>query len=237
MKAIINDGLTKSQRETCAELYNYCVASATKDEAKRRLTEATKVAFGRWLMARDKAGELSDEQLIKYTERKPCEHCGSPAFVNLENVMKNKADKEFIAGNEFYESENYKEALKCYKLAAEHGHAGAQYVLGNCYYTRTGVKLNYSESIKWYTLAAEQGLVEAQSSLGCMYYNGLGAPKDRIEALKWFIIVTNQGHTIYGKADIQRQMTDAEVAEARRRVSEFENKLIEPVATTFQYPF
>lgn len=49
------------------------------------------------------------------------------------------------------------EAVKWYRLAAEQGHAWAQYVLGNAYYDGKGVKRDYVEAVKWWQMAAEQG--------------------------------------------------------------------------------
>ena len=61
--------------------------------------------------------------------------------------------------------QNYKEAVKYYRLAAEQGYDWAQYNLGNCYYDGTGVTKSVSEAIKWYKLAAEQGNEDAKAKL------------------------------------------------------------------------
>jgi FOG: TPR repeat, SEL1 subfamily len=57
---------------------------------------------------------------------------------------------------------NYREAVKWFRLAAEQGDAKAQYNLGWCYYNGQGVTKNYKETVKWYTLAAQQGDAGAQ---------------------------------------------------------------------------
>ena len=69
-----------------------------------------------------------------------------------------------------------KTAVKWYKLAAEQGHALAQYNLGWVYDTGKGVPQDYKTAVKWYTLAAEQGNARAQNNLGLMYDNGKGVP-------------------------------------------------------------
>ena len=74
--------------------------------------------------------------------------------------------------------QDYKEAVKWYRLAAEQGDATAQYNLGIMYDNGQGVPQDYKEAIKWYRLAAEQGNAKAQYNLGAMYDNGEGVPQD-----------------------------------------------------------
>ena len=53
--------------------------------------------------------------------------------------------------------QDYAEAVKWYRLAAEQGYAAAQYNLGVMYDNGQGVPQDYAEAVKWYRLAAEQG--------------------------------------------------------------------------------
>ena len=53
--------------------------------------------------------------------------------------------------------QDYAEAVKGYRLAAEQGHARAQNNLGVMYEFGDGVPQNYAEAVKWFHLAAEQG--------------------------------------------------------------------------------
>ena len=62
--------------------------------------------------------------------------------------------------------QDYAEAVKWYRLAAEQGDATAQYNLGFAYYNGRGVEQDYVEAFKWYRLAAEQGNADAQYNLG-----------------------------------------------------------------------
>ena len=81
--------------------------------------------------------------------------------------------------------EDYTEAVKWYRMAAEQGHAGAQYSLGNAYDSGNGVKKDSSEAVKWYRKAAEQGYVFAQEELARKYKYGSGVKRDKKEAAKW----------------------------------------------------
>ncbi len=61
--------------------------------------------------------------------------------------------------------QNYIEAAKWYRKAAEQENANAQFNLGVCYYNGHGVQLSYTEAAKWYRKAAEQGDEDAQRAL------------------------------------------------------------------------
>ncbi|MCL4456380.1 MAG: sel1 repeat family protein [Nitrospirae bacterium] len=74
--------------------------------------------------------------------------------------------------------ENYKEALKWYRLAAEQGHLDAQINLGYMYHNGMGMLKDYKEAIKWYKLAAEKGNALAKCNLAEMYAAGWGTKKD-----------------------------------------------------------
>src|SRR5437879_5366095 len=54
------------------------------------------------------------------------------------------------------------EAAKWYRLAAEHGHAAAQYSLADFYEHGSGVREDQAEAAKWYRRAAEKGHAAAQ---------------------------------------------------------------------------
>ncbi|WP_052102780.1 tetratricopeptide repeat protein [Porphyromonas gulae] len=62
-------------------------------------------------------------------------------------------------------SQDYSEAVKWYRKAAEQGNAHAQNNLGEMYEKGYGVSQDYSEAVKWYLKAAEQGNNEAQYNL------------------------------------------------------------------------
>ena len=61
--------------------------------------------------------------------------------------------------------EDYAEAVKWYRKAAEQGHAEAQYLLGVMYNNGNGVIKDFQEARKWYQKAAEQGHEGAEMAL------------------------------------------------------------------------
>ena len=79
------------------------------------------------------------------------------------------------------------EAAEWFRLAAEQGHSGAQYMLGRMYYHGHGVPKDDAEATKWILHAAEQEHPEAQHFLGGMYRWGEGGlSEDYAEAGKWY---------------------------------------------------
>jgi len=58
--------------------------------------------------------------------------------------------------------QDYKEAIRLYRLSAEQGLAEAQNNLGSMYSKGQGVPQDYQEAVKWFRLSAEQGYAQAQ---------------------------------------------------------------------------
>ena len=90
--------------------------------------------------------------------------------------------------------QDYSEAVRWWRKAAELGHAQAQCNLGVMYSSGQGVTEDKAEAVRWYRKAAEQGLAIAQSNLGIMYYRGEGVPQDKSEAVRWYRKAAEQGH-------------------------------------------
>ena len=118
---------------------------------------------------------------------------------------------------------NQTEAVKWYRKAAERGNAKAQVNLGFCCERGSGVEKNLTEAVKWYRRAADQGDAGAQFNLGTCYALGEGVPKDLVEAYTWFNLAASQELTTAAeeREHLALSMTPAQLAEARRRSSEF----------------
>ena len=84
--------------------------------------------------------------------------------------------------------QDYTEAARWIRSAAERGHARAQYLLGECYDNRFGVPEDLNEAVKWFRKAAEQGNADAQNYLGSIYLE-----TDAVEAVKWLRRAAEQG--------------------------------------------
>lgn len=85
------------------------------------------------------------------------------------------------------------EAFKYYKMAADQGHAAAQYNCGISLVNGEGISENKIEAFRYFQLAANQGYVDAQHSCGVMLYNGEGIDVNLPEAFRYFKMVADQG--------------------------------------------
>ena len=93
--------------------------------------------------------------------------------------MEENAEVQYQHGENYYDGTNgvqqdYIEALKWYRKAAEQGLAKAQNTLGWMYNVGKGTVKDEAEGVKWYRRAAEQGYAKAQRNLGFAYINGTG---------------------------------------------------------------
>ena len=98
-------------------------------------------------------------------------------------------------------SQDYHEAAKWYRLAAEQGNATAQSNLGSMYYSGEGVPQDYVQAYMWVSLAASRFPPSAK--------------EDREQAARHREIVASK-------------MTAAQLAEARKRVREWTPKPTAP---------
>lgn len=97
-------------------------------------------------------------------------------------------------------TQNYYEAVKWYRKAAEQGYAFAQNNLGICYENGRGVTQDYNEAVKWFRKAAEQGYANAMSWMGYFFENGKGVTKDLQEAIRWYKLGAEKGEDFCVKA-------------------------------------
>ena len=122
-------------------------------------------------------------------------------------------------------AQDYKEAVKWWRLSAEQGNTDAKGLLdlltkqqknphqqsslkeSTCQPPKSnggdlqdGVdafkRQDYKEAVRLFHLSAEQGNAEAQFILGTMYASGRGVPQDYKEAVKWYRLSAEQGHGI-----------------------------------------
>jgi uncharacterized protein len=146
-----------------------------------------------------------------------------------------EARAQWGVGNMYYRGrgvpENYAEAMKWFRLAAEQGEARAQFGLGEMYFAGQGVPENYAEAVKWLRLAAEQGYARAQYKLGLSYYLGWGIPerKDKgnlLFAYLWLSLASGQGfeEAKEPRDEILNSMTPLGISRAQDMAREcFEN--------------
>ena len=89
--------------------------------------------------------------------------------------------------------QNYQEAAKLFRRAADQGHAAAQFNLAQLLRDGRGVEQDYAKAAKWYRRAADQGHASAQFNLSVAYGRGRGVTKSYETALKWFRLAAERG--------------------------------------------
>ena len=91
---------------------------------------------------------------------------------NVEQLKEKAAQGDIIAQSQLglmYDAgdgvvQDYKEAIKWYRLAAEQGYIIAQYNLGVMYYNGQGVERDYTIAHMWFCIAAANGYENAIES-------------------------------------------------------------------------
>lgn len=108
------------------------------------------------------------------------------AWASQESKKEAELQNYLSAATQFYLSEDYIEAEKWFRKAAELGDGSAQFYLGSMYAHGQGVPQDSGEALKWLRKAVENGFFFARVELGEMYAYGEGVPQDYAEAVKWF---------------------------------------------------
>mgnify|MGYP000005773491 FL=1 len=126
--------------------------------------------------------------------------------------------------------QDYAEAGKWYRKAAEQDIAPAQYNLRVIYLKGRGVSQDYAEAFKWYSKAAEQGHASAQYSLGLMYAREDGVPRDYTEAYFWFSLASKRGSKKAAKTMnmVSQLLPKNEISTVDQRVAAWRSKKTEP---------
>ena len=139
-----------------------------------------------WLVAypeyREKCEELASVVLrflnkTQASEMTTTEH-SSESTANLAEA--------YAKGKELYYSGKYSAALEKLLLAAEGGHADAQYFTGLIYYLAYCGYLDYKKAAFWFKKAADQDHVFAEEHLANLYKTGTGVELDYENALYWY---------------------------------------------------
>lgn len=108
------------------------------------------------------------------------------------------ASAQFLLACAYEEGEgvtqDYKEAVRYYKLASRQGHIKANVNLGVLYHQGVGVRQDLEKARQCYEEAATQEEPSAQFNLGLLYYYGQGVRQDYQGAGYFFQLAAAQGH-------------------------------------------
>jgi hypothetical protein len=119
---------------------------------------------------------------------------------------------------------NDEEAVRWYQKAGNQGEVTAQFNLGIMYEYGRGVGKNDVLAVKWYQRAARQGYADAQTKMGYYYATGKGGlNRDNVKAHMWSNLAAAAGakDAVSNKGVIEKRLTSAQLAKARRLASAF----------------
>ena len=146
------------------------------------------LGVGLWEKINNVQRSINTQECVKLSEL-------SDKFVQIDVQL---AKLGYSEAQQFLESRSggAGNAAEVFRIAAEHGHAAAQFALGDCYLLGAGVSANYEDAVKWYRLAADQGHTDAQLMLGCCHLFGLGTTRDKAVAAKWYRMAAENENAI-----------------------------------------
>lgn len=124
--------------------------------------------------------------------------------------------------------QNYAEAAKWYRRAAEQGHSTAQHNLGVLYANGQGVAQHYGYAGQWWQKAAEQRFIPAQVKLGLLYYNGYGVARNYATAYAWFNLGAVQGDATGQRCRdlLAKQMSAEQLEKAHRLFRQYYERYV-----------
>lgn len=108
-------------------------------------------------------------------------------------MIQERSEELYAIGENYYNKNNYEMAIEHFKLAAEQGHAEAQFMLGACYVNGLGIPKDINKALEYYQLAASQDHVTAQYHLGILYEDGQSILKDLKKAVEYYQLAASQG--------------------------------------------
>jgi TPR repeat protein len=124
-------------------------------------------------------------------------------------------------------AQDYVEAARWYRKAADQGNALAEFDLAEKYNVGQGVPQDYAEASRWFLKAAEHGSAAAQFTLGMMYAKGQSVKRDYIEAYMWLNLASSitsgdvQAKYLNERELIAKKMSAKQIAEGQRRAREW----------------
>ena len=182
--------LKKTQKEKEATP----IEPAKSEKTFAELMEELRESFG---LVKEEATQkgTKEEAAQKRAEEQARKEAEERARLQEQERARKNAEEWYNTGVRYYNEQNYIEAVKWYRKAAEQGHSEAQTNLGFCYDQGHGVAQSYSEAVYWYQKAAEQGEKYAQNNLGICYENGFGVTKNYAEAAKWYKKAVDNGYS------------------------------------------
>jgi len=123
--------------------------------------------------------------------------------------------------------QDYLEAAKWFRLAADQGLAKSQHMLGVMYDQGDGMPQDYLTAVTWFRKAADQGYEPAEFALGNTYAMGKGVPQSYAEAYVWFSLAAASGDpkAVEERDRYAGKLSDKEIMQAQQRAAQLFEKI------------
>jgi len=127
---------------------------------------------------------------------------------------------QFDLGLMYYKGQgvgqDFSQAMKWFKMAAEHGIPEAQFNLGIMYSDEKANWHSFTEAMKWFQKAARQDYPKAQYNIGVMYIMGEGVSPSYIKAYAWLSLAYAHGEQRAKNVllKLNNKMTSSEIEKA-----------------------
>ena len=115
----------------------------------------------------------------------------------------NQEDPGWLAIEGYGTATDFTKAAYWYRLAADQGHAEAQYDLARLYSDGKGVPRDQTQAFKLAQMSAMQGYAPAAARLGWRYETGRGVEKDESQAFFWWTVAARHGEKSAEKSRIE----------------------------------
>ncbi len=120
---------------------------------------------------------------LSFTSNLYAKSYGGPELDNLmTRAYAGDVNAYVEIGTKYFNAQDYDNAYKWFRDAAERGNTVAMDRLGYLYHHKLGRYTDIQEAVNWYYMAANLGNLHAQYNLAFMYYEGLGVAKNIKEA-------------------------------------------------------
>lgn len=106
--------------------------------------------------------------------------------------------------------QDYKEAAKWFRKAADQGNSSAQIYLGDMYSNGKGVPQDFKEAANWYRKDAQNSGWDGLRKLGHLYAKGQGVDQDIVLAYVFFILSDDESTSALRKKLSHAQIEEAE---------------------------
>ena len=115
-------------------------------------------------------------------------------FYPQPSTCSDEVEAIYQKGWEAHQDEDWAEAAKYYKEAAECGHTAAMEALGE-FYISGWIGEDHEKGLMWLERAAKQGSADACCALGHYYFKGYGNEPDHLLAKDWWEKAIDLGST------------------------------------------